>query len=915
MKKTFTTVHLVAFLLLHGISLKAQSSINHISYNSDGSISMVTFKKGTSKNNLSTTSKSTPNSLNKILNLSENIDFQLAKTTNGTQKFVTEYYKTYLNGYPIEGGEYRINYNNNDLLSISGRTFSSNAEEIKNLISEVEAFNLAKKSINAKTYAWENFMKVKNISYEKPKGELVYIPIEQQGGKVSLILAYKFDIFATQPLSRNYVYIDATTGLVLKKAAIIKHTERSHRKINIDNSPINKNRSILIEDDLGNADTRYSGKKTIETELYEGSYILYDTSRDVEIATMNANRTTKINEYTEFEDLDNNWTAEEFHNENKDDAALDAHWGVTKTYDYFKDTFNRNSYDNNGAPLYSFVHYDSKYENAFWSGNFMVYGDGNTTFDALTAFDITAHELGHAVCQETANLDYERESGALNEGFSDIWAAIVEHKYAPEKKPFLIGEDVYLQEPLYLRSMSDPKSKNQPDTYKGKLWFTSSVEDGCVVPSQTGNDYCGVHYNSSILNHWFYILVNGKSGTNDIGNTYDVNGIGWEKAEQIVYRLETAYLTSKSDYKNARDFAIQSAIDLYAENSLEAIAVQDAFYAVGVGGKYLISPDTKAPNAPTNLVAKDATGDAVNLSWNPSTDENGIWGYSILQDGVEVYKTPETSFRLTGLTKNTSYDFKVQAYDIYSNLSPESNVANIVTTSQPNACLSTSFNPVFFTIGNVKIGEINNSSTKAIGYEDFAYLNTTLELDTDYTIEITPNIATGYDINLLGYSIFLDKDNSGSNFTTNRRVATISPVAGVETVKTTFKLPTDTVLDTPLRLRIIQSFNSSQTSGCVGFTYGQVEDYSITAKEKTLSVDDLLKDETIKIYPNPVKESLNVISKDKNDFTYEISSLTGSFIKSGSSKGNINVNYIQPGVYILKVIQNGKVTIQKFIKQ
>ncbi|WP_313717543.1 M4 family metallopeptidase, partial [Kaistella carnis] len=212
----------------------------------------------------------------------------------------------------------------------------------------------------------------------------------------------------------------------------------------------------------------------------------------------------------------------------------------------------------------------------------------------LTAFDVTAHELGHGVCSSSANLIYSRESGALNEALSDIWAAAVEYTYAPEKETWLIGEDITKIAPGYLRSMSNPKSglSPQPDTYRGINWYPATVEEGCASPNSNTNDNCGVHYNSGVINFWFYILSVGKTGTNDFGRNYNVTGIGIEKAAKIVYRLETAYLTANSDFKTARTFGVQAAIDLFGADSPEAIATQDAFYAVGLGPKYLSTPDT-----------------------------------------------------------------------------------------------------------------------------------------------------------------------------------------------------------------------------------------------------------------------------------------------------------------------------------
>uniref|UniRef100_UPI0035614559 M4 family metallopeptidase n=1 Tax=Lutibacter sp. TaxID=1925666 RepID=UPI0035614559 len=286
---------------------------------------------------------------------------------------------------------------------------------------------------------------------------------------------------------------------------------------------------------------------------------------------------------------DNNWTAAEWDNAAKDNGALDAHWGAEMTYDYWLTKHGRNSFNNTGAAINSYVHYDAAYDNAFWDGSRMTYGDGSSNgtvgngyFDILTSLDVAAHEIGHAICTYTADLAYQKESGAMNEAFSDIWAAAVEAYAAPEKSTWLIGEDIERRTTsVALRSMSNPKDEGQPDTYGGTNW----VNVNCGTPTQT-NDYCGVHTNSGVLNHWFYILSVGKTGSNDIGSSYSVSGIGIDKAAQIAFRLESVYLSANSTYADARTSGIQSAEDLYGVGSPEVIATTNAFYAVGVGSEY-----------------------------------------------------------------------------------------------------------------------------------------------------------------------------------------------------------------------------------------------------------------------------------------------------------------------------------------
>ena len=184
----------------------------------------------------------------------------------------------------------------------------------------------------------------------------------------------------------------------------------------------------------------------------------------------------------------------------------------------------------------------------------------------MTTIDIAAHEFAHAICQYTADLVYQNESGALNESLSDIWGVTVKHFADSAKNIWQIGDETG----YVLRSMADPKFRYQPNTYLGAYWQTGSSDKG------------GVHTNSGVMNYWYYLLVQGGSGLNDNGDGYSISGIGFEKAADIVYRLETIYLTANSEYKDARRFSIQATEDLFGENSFELQQCLAAWDAVGV---------------------------------------------------------------------------------------------------------------------------------------------------------------------------------------------------------------------------------------------------------------------------------------------------------------------------------------------
>ena len=225
-----------------------------------------------------------------------------------------------------------------------------------------------------------------------------------------------------------------------------------------------------------------------------------------------------------------------------------AHDFAGATYDYFKNTHNRDSFDNNGAAIISTAHYGRNYQNAFWNGTQMVYGDG------FAVNDVVAHELTHAVTEKTANLEYRWQSGALNESFSDIFGAMV------DRDDWLIGEDLpasVLSGQDAIRDMSNPARLGQPDNASG--WVS------------TCSDNEGVHTNSGITNKAYYNIA---------------TAITKDKAERIFYRALTVYLQPTSSLEDARAAALQAAADLYGNNGTEYTAVRDGFNAVGLDGNW-----------------------------------------------------------------------------------------------------------------------------------------------------------------------------------------------------------------------------------------------------------------------------------------------------------------------------------------
>lgn len=289
-----------------------------------------------------------------------------------------------------------------------------------------------------------------------------------------------------------------------------------------------------------------------------------------------------------------------------DTDARAAHIHASLVYSYYKTVHGRDSYDNLGGVLTSTVHYDVAYNNAFWNGQQVVYGDGDgVTFAPLArALDIVAHELTHAVTQYTSDLIYEDQSGALNESLSDIFAAMVEFFATPAQADWLIGEDVYTPGTPgdALRSLSDPtqgvynptlpaRGPGQPDHMSLYASLPLWIDQG------------GIHINSGIPNKAAYLLAQGGTF-----HGITVIGIGRGKMERIFYRAATLCLTPGANFASARACTIQAAKDLFGNASPEVASVRDAWAAVGIGAGSSQTKRTFLPSALHNGVDARAQG-------------------------------------------------------------------------------------------------------------------------------------------------------------------------------------------------------------------------------------------------------------------------------------------------------------------
>src|SRR5512140_3387802 len=255
-----------------------------------------------------------------------------------------------------------------------------------------------------------------------------------------------------------------------------------------------------------------------------------------------------------------------------DVAVNEAYDGAGATYDLYWEVYQRNSVDGNGLRLDSTVHYDNNYDNAFWDGTQMVYGDGDgQLFNRFTiAIDVMGHELTHGVTQYTSNLNYSNQPGALNESFSDVFGSLVKQRKLGQTAAdadWLIGQGLLTANVhgVALRSMKEPGTAYN-DPVLGKDPQPAHMRDYVNTSSDNG----GVHINSGIPNHAFYLMAVAMGGS------------AWEKAGMIWYRAARDKFNSATDFQAAANLTYQVAGELYGNASAEQQAVGYGWDGVGI---------------------------------------------------------------------------------------------------------------------------------------------------------------------------------------------------------------------------------------------------------------------------------------------------------------------------------------------
>ncbi len=488
-------------------------------------------------------------------NFTANDEMRLVKVKDDKIGMHHYNYNQYYKNLKVAYGEFKLHQRADGIMqSGNGRIITGLNLGNTPALSDEQALAAALKFMSAKRYLWENSISENELKRTEknadatyfPKGELMYCVANYDATYLGADykLVWQFNIYTDDiDVAAKCVYVDAITG------AVINHND------------------ISMTCSTGTSTTTWNGTPAIYTLFNGSTYTSHNDCQATDIYVYNCNGGGQAN--TLYTDANNAWTVL------SQNSSAQAQYGARATYNYYNVTHARLSWDGASGDMIAYNNANLGQNNACWgcTGNSTIFYAGNTSAatDDWNTLDIMGHEFTHGVTQDEAGLIYNKESGALNESFSDIFGEMVE-SYNAGNCDWLVGA-----ERGAIRSFLNPNAYGDPDTYNGTNYKATA---GCTPSS--GNDKCGVHSNSSVQNRMFYLLSEGGSGTNDLGIAYNVTGITRFTARDIGYRALVLYLAGADGFIDAREAWLHAAYDLFGGCSNEIIQVGNAWRAVGV---------------------------------------------------------------------------------------------------------------------------------------------------------------------------------------------------------------------------------------------------------------------------------------------------------------------------------------------
>ena len=485
-----------------------------------------------------------------------------------------------LAGHPIKGQNMILHVKNGELKSLNGFAWTSALP--KNLPAPLpahEAIDAAKQFLISKEIRFQPAPIFEGLHLPGNQAELIWIP--KQG---KLVAAYEVKMFPNA-LDHWTVYVNASTLEIISSISekcslaplqLFHHVPceisiLSERKNEMTTTPM----PLLDGATVANDQDLLNQTRVVNGYQVGATFFMIDASRAMfnsgqsqmpnepvgaiwTIDAQNSSPSQDNFEVVHCTNGNNNWEALE----------VSAHYNAGKAYEYFLNTFSRNAINGSGGNIISIINVtdenDNSMDNAFWSGTAMYYGNGNVAFTALAkGLDVAGHEMTHGVIDNTANLEYLSQSGALNESYADVFGSLI------DRDDWRLGEDVVNLSFFPSGAMRDLQNPNNGGTGPGDNgWQPKHMNEYQTLPETPEGDNGGVHVNSGIPNRAYFLFA---------------NTVGKEKAEQTYYKALTDYLVKSSQFIDQRLAVEKAATDLFGANSAEVTAVRSAFDQVGIG--------------------------------------------------------------------------------------------------------------------------------------------------------------------------------------------------------------------------------------------------------------------------------------------------------------------------------------------
>ncbi len=475
----------------------------------------------------------------------------------------------YHNGIRVYNAEVILHAENDIIVSQNGEYVKS--ELLPTEKSDVIEASVIQDQIESSLSNYNpNWNVLKGIGYkfdvEQLEQELVYYG---EGGE-DYRLAYYITVHPNMGEHLEYI-VDATDGKILVERSLIC---KFHNHDNLDHSSCmghnrDETKNVLLDGEAtANATDLLGANRNINTYDVSDDFFLIDASRDMfnpsastfpnnpegVVWTIDMRNGSPSNDadYFHVVSSNNQW--------GNSPEGVSAHFNAGTAYEYFKFVHGRESISGDGQNIISFVNVanpdGTSMGNAFWNGLGIFYGNGDSQFLPLgRGLDVAGHEMTHGVVQATANLEYQGESGALNESFADIFGAMI------DREDWLIGEDV-IRGGGALRNMEDPHNGAATGNFGGG-WQPDNYNERFLGPEDNG----GVHINSGITNRAFFLFATATSRAT---------------AERVYYRALTTYLTRSSQFRELRNAVLQSASDLFGNDPNVANQAAISFDRVGI---------------------------------------------------------------------------------------------------------------------------------------------------------------------------------------------------------------------------------------------------------------------------------------------------------------------------------------------